>query len=476
MNTSIVTALLLIVCSSGAQAQLLKKLGDKVVNSTEKAVERKVEQAVDKAADKVTHPDTYKKGKVPKTEENSSSGSSAGVYSATQSGKVGTSIAMPYDVPQATTKLSQSPQVRWLDLGVGKKFKPAEDHNLQQVITVNPYLSPERPMFGQMNGLQCAPDGSLVLAGTAGLDAEGGVKGVGWWKIAPDGAITSLVSRPYGSPYVGVYPSSDFSIAPDGTVLTIFTEEINTNSVGTKVIRIFPEGRMQKVAEGLEHPGMPVQDPSGNIWVANKKSEELLRISSSGVITTVIHPERGWSNQAMAAQERITLKHIAWDPVHGELVTGGSFITAKPHDMHTSIWRIRPDGQARRVYYTVKAGRSPVGQNTDAIWSLTVDAKGSIVVATKIMNDKARRQIARLDEKTGKLMVLTGQSFIKVSSRDFSGYRAGHEEAPYDGPAAHANFREANNICYGADGTLYILDAHQVRRLDNDGIVRTWAY
>jgi len=457
------TILLLLMCSIATQAQFLKKLGDKVVNSAERAIERKAEQkteeAVNKAADKATDPGTYK-GKKNNT-------------SPAEDPEDASLVGMPYDAPQAPAKVSQPPQVRWLDLGVGKKFKPAED-DLQQVIAVNPYLSPERPLFGAMHGLQCAPDGSLVLAGTAGLDAEGGVTGVGWWKIGPDGAITSLVSRPYDRPHhPGIYPGDDFSVAPDGSLLTIFIEEINTNRVGTKVVRISPDGRMKTVAEGLEHPGMPVQDPAGNIWVSNKKNNELLCISPEGAITTVISAERGWSNKTLAPQERITFEHIAWDPVHNELVAGGGFITSKPHDLHTSVWRIRPDGQARRVYYNVKNGRSPVGQNTDAIWSLTVDAQGRIVVATIVMDDRATRQITRLDEKTAKMVVLTGQSFAKGST--FS-YRAGHEEAPHDGPAAHANFRKAKNICYGPDGTLFVLDEHQVRRLDTDGVVRTWAY
>jgi|GEM_PF-1313720 len=469
--------LLFLMCSSATQAQFLKKLGDKVVKSAERAVERKVEQktqeAVDQAADKATDPKTYQKGSSSEKEQSSaSSGKSVGVSSSGMSGKVLASVAVSYDAPQATAKVSQPPQVRWLDPGVGKKFKPAEDSTIKQVVAMNPYLSPERPMFSEMYHLQSAPDGSLVLAGSAGLDAEGGVKGIGWWKISPDGAITSLVSRPIGSPNPGVHPSDEFSIAPDGSLLTIFTEEINTNRVGTKVVRIFPDGRMQTVAEGLEHPGMPVQDPSGNIWVSNKKFEELLRISPDGAIFTVISAERSWSNKALDPKERITLEHIAWDPVHNELVAGGGFITAKPHDLHSSVWRIRPDGQARRIYYNVKGGRSPVGQNTDAIWSLTVDAKGRIVATTIIMDDQATRQITRLDEKAAKLTVLTGQSFGKWGTP----YRAGHEEAPHDGTAAYANFRKAKNICYAPDGTLFVLDEHQVRRLDTDGTVRTWAY
>lgn len=442
----------LALCAVPAAAQGLEGMLKRIGKQVKEEVQRKVE---DKAKKTVTEP----VGRVL------NGGTAA---STTRSGVAG----IAYDAPRRDARVGQPPQQVWYAPAVGRKFEPIQE-NQPQIVAVNPYLTPEQPFFGAMHGMQCAADGSLVVAGEGGLDAEGGVKGVGWWKIATDGAITSLVSRPYGSPDPGVHPGADFSLASNGSLLMILTEEIKTNRVGTKVVRISPDGRMRTVAEGLEHPGMPVQDPSGNIWVSNKKSDELLRISPDGAIATVIGPERGWSNEALQPQERIHLEHIAWDPVHGELVAGGGRINAKPLDMHIGLWRIRPDGQARRVYYTVKHGRSPVGQNTDTIWALTVDAQGRIVVATAILNDRARRQIARLDEKTGKLVVLTGQSFAKAG---FSHYRAGHEEAPHDGPAAHANFREANNICQGPDGALFVLDAHLVRRVNPDGNVRTWAY
>lgn len=97
-----------------------------------------------------------------------------------------------------------------------------------------------------------------------------------------------------------------------------------------------------------------------------------------------------------------------------------------------------------------------------------------MVVASRLLADRARRQVMRLDETRGKPIVLTGQSFGK----EFAGndYRPGHEEAPYDGVAAHASFREAKNLCYGPDRTPFVLDEHQVRRFDADGLVRTWAY
>ena len=367
-----------------------------------------------------------------------------------------------WSAPRADSRKGDAPKVVWFRPGRGHKFEPMQD-TPRQIVASNPYLSTDAPFFGSMSGLQCARDGSLVLAGDGGLDADGGVAGTGWWRIAPDGAITPLVTRPLHSPGT-IFPSADFSVLADGALLT---------SSRDAVLRISPDGRAHTVLGGMDEPGMPVQDPSGNIWVADKQHCELRRIAPDGNVTTVVGAERVCSEQP--APDRINLANIAWDPVHGELVAGGGRIVGRPtHDMHITLWRIRPDGQARRVYYTVKAGRSPIAQNTDTIWSLTVDGEGRIVVATRLLADQARRQIMRLDEARGKLVVLTGQSFAKAFG--FSDYRAGHEEAPYDGVAAHASFREAKNICYGPDRTLFVLDDHLVRRFDADGNVRTWAY
>lgn len=385
--------------------------------------------------------------------------------SASASASVGGGTLMAgqsWQAPRADRRIGDAPQGVWFRPGRGHKFEPMQE-TPRQIVATNPYLSTDAPFFGSMSGLQCAADGSLVLAGDGGLDADGGVAGTGWWRIASDGAITPLVTRPLHSPGT-IYPSADFSVTPDGTLLT---------STRDAVLRISPDGQAHTVLAGMDEPGMPVQDPSGNIWVADKEHCELRRIASDGTDTTVVGPERVCSEQP--AQDRINLANIAWDPVHGELVAGGGRIVARPaHDMHITLWRIRPDGQARRVYYTVKAGRSPIAQNTDTIWSMTVDDQGRIVVATRLLDDRARRQIMRLDEARGKLVVLTGQSFAKAFG--FSDYRAGHEEAPYDGAAAHASFREAKNICYGPDRTLFVLDDHLVRRFDTDGTVRTWAY
>lgn len=367
-----------------------------------------------------------------------------------------------YDAPRADTRIGGAPQSLWLAPRVGGKFEPMAQAPAQ-VVAANPYLDPQRPFFGVLNHMQCASDGSLVVAADAGLDAEGGIAGRGFWTIAADGAVSPLVSHAYRA-QSDIPAGPAFALLPGGGLVVAGDDAL---------LRVDAGGGVRTLASGLKDPGQPVVDPAGNVWFAHDNACELRRLAPDGSLATVVPRERGECG-ALPVAERINVRHIAWDPVHGELVAGGGKIVASPHDMHVTLWRIRPDGQARRVYYTVKAGRSPVGQNTDAIWSVAVDARGRIVVATRLLDDRARRQAMRLDEARGRLVPLTGQSFAKA----FGGndYRPGHEEAPYDGPAAHASFREANDICHGPDGTLFVLDEHLVRRLDTDGRVRTWAY
>lgn len=317
MKSSLIISVLFFFFHPSLQGQILKKLGDKVVNTVEKTVERKVEQ---KTEEKVNS--TIDKLDKPNSNKTENTNQKAGTLPSTEKNQKNSSeVYIGYDAPQSTTKISPPELIRWLDLKVGKKFKEPEDKNLKQVIAVNPYLSPESPFFGNLFGLQSAPDGSLILGATAGLDSEGGVKGIGWRKIAPDGAITNFASRPYHSPHPGIYPSEKFSIASDGTLLTLFTEEIKSNRVGTKIVRVHSNGKMDVIADGLENPGMPVEDSKGNIWFSNKGGTELLRISPDGQLTGNLIGDQSWSNKELSPQERISLEYIAWDPIHNELVS-----------------------------------------------------------------------------------------------------------------------------------------------------------
>ena len=449
------TMLALVLTAIVAATPLATATANELEGLFKRAAQRVKQEAIRKAEDRVTEAARTPLRAVDGAGSNAAPSSSG----ARGSGKAGAR----YVAPRADTRIGNVPQSLWLQPRVGAKFEPMQGPPAQ-VIAVNPYLDPQRPFFAVVHRMQCAADGSLLVSGDGGLDAEGGIAGRGIWKIAADGAVAPWVSHAYGA-QSDIPAGRAFTLTPDGALLTVSDDAL---------VRVGTDGSARVLASGLKEPGEPVLDPSGNIWFSNNQGCELLRRSPDGGTTTVIGPDRT-SCSELPPDQAIDLDRIAWDRVNGELVVGGSTIVAKPkHDMHISVWRVRPDGQARRVFYTVKGGRSPVGQNTDTIWALTVDAKGRIVVATRLMGTQVRRQLMRVDESRARLVPVTGQAFRK----QFGGndYRPGHEEAPYDGAAASANFREAKDLCEGPDGTLFVLDEHLVRRVDKDGQVRTWAY
>ncbi len=372
--------------------------------------------------------------------------------------------------PSATVRHSDAPQDLWLDVRYGAKLKPAAGK--PQIIVTNPFMAADNFLFATMKGMDCAADGSVIVAGEGWQNGE--IASIGWWRIAADGAVTPIASHARYAQTTMPLPYS-FSAGKDGSLLTMSGDAVyrvqNGRSAvlaGEKGARGYQDGPGDTAR--FDQAGYPVEDGQGNVWISDQNGCVLRRITADGDVSTVIGKELSACG-TKPGPERIPLSSIAWDATNGELVVAGSVIVARPtHDLHVSVWRVRPDGQARRVYHTVKAGRSAIGQNMDHIWAATVDAAGRVVVATRPIPGFARRQIMRLDEKAGRLVPVTGQAF------GYADIRPGGEEEPHDGPAARASFREGKRICYAPDRTLFVPDEHLVRRINADGTVRTWAY
>jgi hypothetical protein len=440
------------VAAAHAQGGILGRMLDRAVTKVEQEIDRK---ASDTAA-----------GRQPARPVAPSTSSSPASTPATAA----TPLAGRSIGPRATERQGEAPRNLWLDVRYGAKFIPPAGK--PQIIATNPYLLPDRFLFTSLQGLACLPDGGLIVSGKGW--ENGDVSGIGWWRIAADGAVTPLAAWPE-YPRTARPEPYKFSAASDGSLLTA-SEHAIYRVRGEAVERLAGRDGTSGYRDGpasdalFKAPGVPVEDGMGNIWVADQQGCVLRRIASDGMVSTVIGQALSGCGERSGG-ERIPLDTIAWDAVHGESVAGGSTMVAQPtHDMHVTVWRIRPDGQARRVYYTVKAGRSAIGQNMDTIWTLAVDPQGAIFVATRPIPGFARRQIMRLDEKTARLVPVTGAAFGDPD------IRPGREEDPYDGPAAHASFRESKRMCFGPDRTLFVLDEHLLRRVNTDGTVRTWAY
>lgn len=415
----------------------------------------------------------------------SSSGSPSSSYPSSSGAPSSGGFAGSSVGPSATTMIGSVPQrlsieslTFWQQRG-GVKFAGQGPTDL---IATNPYLSPGNPLFAGLDGVDCAADGSVIVSGDGW--ANGDFSGEGWWRVAADGTITPLATEAFerrSQPLTG-----KFGVTSDGSLVSAYREAIYRVTPGGGFQRIAGMTGTPGYADGpataarFKTPGAPLQDPQGNVWVVDAGGRDenqacaLRRIGPDGMVSTVIGPDRSGCRNATPAPQRVMMNAIAWDAANGELVTAGIATQLTDSDLHTSIWRVKPDGQARRVYYNVKAGRSPAGGNVDGIYQIAVDRLGRIsVLGATIPNGNVNRRIMRLNESTGRLVSITGQGAAARSTRAY----------PLDGPAAAAdihtnvtNNKAGASMCFAPDGTLFFIDASLLRRLNTDGTVRTWAY
>jgi hypothetical protein len=138
---------------------------------------------------------------------------------------------LTFVVPQATTKVAA--EVRTLKADTAFMGGTIAT----QLLIDNPYLDPNDPFFGIPRQIACLPDGSVAVASTAKWHKEGRFKdnpyASGFWRIAPDGAITAIAAKHIiveNSPYYPVcgmpFQKSrinpeirPMSAAPDGSLL-----------------------------------------------------------------------------------------------------------------------------------------------------------------------------------------------------------------------------------------------------------------
>ncbi len=399
-----------------------------------------------------------------------------------------------YVPAQATARVADGPRRAMMAPGYGRKLSTPGD----QLTITNPYLDLKQVFFARLTELHYAADGGLIVGGRVELDKEMQALGTGYWRIAPDGAITPLHTRstrtygktsgtkcdaPYGRTHL---EPENFSPALNGSVV---------KGIDYAVVRIESDGYVRRIAGApfsCEENGNPslvkgfvdgpadtarfdmvsrvMSDPHGNVWVVDQRGCALRRISPDGQVTTVIAPEQA-CGKSLAPEDRVGLHELAWDTVRGELVSSASFSVAMPvHNLYNTVWRIRPTGEFRRVLYSHKVGRiSPAKHLLDGIWSLTVDPHGRIHVGSAIMARESSAVLAvlRVDEAGATVVRVTGASPARSQLSD---------DEPQDGPAGRARFRWLKSLSFAPDGTLYIRDEHLVRKLDRSGEVTTWAF
>jgi len=402
-----------------------------------------------------------------------------------------------YVAVQATEKVADGPRTATIQQGYGRKF--ATENTKPRITISNPYLDPATALFAEKVKLQCTADGGLVVAGRAGFDKDGRALGTGFWRVAPDGALTPLITRstnaygltsltrcnaPFGKSYSPVGP---FTLAADGRLLV---------SSSAAVLAVAPEGFVSRIAgsprecendgakgiagfgdgEGggalFNEPSRPVEDPDGNLWVPDQRGCALRKITPKGEVSTVLGPDVLCDN-TVARENQPFLDNLMWDTAHGELVAGGSRTTARPlHDLYTLVWRIRPNGEYRRVLFGKKVTRvSPSKHHLDGVDAIAVDPKGRIFIISRLMVFEQRGwdelQLMLVDEAGATVVPVSGTTIPKYT------WIADH---PLDGPLEKAVFKFSHDMCISPDGTTFVSDDIFVRRIDTKGQVTTWLF
>jgi hypothetical protein len=391
---------------------------------------------------------------------------------------------LSFVTPRATTKVAT--EVRALRSTVTDDRKFNGGVLSPRVLIDNPYMDPTDPFFGVPRQVACLPDGSVAVASTAKLHKEGRFKDTpyasGFWRIAPDGAITAIAAKhailenspyyPYcGMPFSKTRIQSDIlpmSTAPDGSLLFPYDSSI---------LRLTLDGRVEAVPQRPElcaadaapaadkrfaKPEAAAQDPRGNVWVSDGEACVLKRVAPDGAVTTVL--TRQQMCPADQPENWIRGEFLAWDTVHDELVMSGGLLWQKAPkaNFYSMVYRVTPDGVPRRVFLGVKLGR--LAPRVDGISGLSLDSKGNIYVGAGIADPGNGYQVVRLDEAKGTPVLVAGAPTPTDVNHG-------------DGPARQAYFRSFRSMCFAPDDTLYINDSTNViRKLTPAGQVTTWAF
>ena len=386
--------------------------------------------------------------------------------------------------PRATKEISKTPRTLTSNIRDEKKLKTGLVS--PRILLDNPYMDPADPFFNIPRSMACTPDGGLVVASTAKLATGGRFQGTpyasGFWKIAPDGAITALAAK-----HIVVesaqYPICDapfeksriraeikpmtrtkdggFLFASEDVILKL-TAAGRVELVPPSAPACAPPGLSKEAIARFKSAGAAVEDPRGAIWASDPAGCALLRIDPDGTTHTVLDKATVCPTDDPA--NYVLMNYLAWDNVKDELVTSGAMFWGGPKtNVYSSIWRVSPSGKARRAYLALKVGKDPLAKRVDGISGLAIDSKGRIHFGAGIAEGSGG-QIRRLDEKTGASVVVTGSS--RPTDVSYA-----------DGPVKQAYFGTVRDLCFAPNDTLFVNDASLViRKLTTSGQVTTWAF
>lgn len=198
-------------------------------------------------------------------------------------------------------------------------------------------------------------------------------------------------------------------------------------------------------------------DDAGNLYVADSKNHVIRRMAPDGQVTTVA----GKAGEYGAADGAPDVARLA-APRRIAIGAGGVLYVAAPLD--GAIRRVAPDGSiatlvtdAPRIFSRVggEPGLIPFGD----ISGIAAGLDGNLYVAD------ARDNTVRKITPDGHVIHLAGKP--RASTDEFAG------EFQTDGVGARAHFNQLGDIVAHRDGSLTLLSAYSVRRIEASGAVTT---
>ena len=267
-------------------------------------------------------------------------------------------------------------------------------------------MNTSQVFFAQMVGMVATADGSVIVGARVGLDQQARALGTGYWRIAPDGAITPLHSRStntYGktpttkcdAPYSRTHlDPENFALAPDGRLVKAdricdredrrrwvrASESPVNRSPARKAVRR-PAFAAPRMARPMRRASTKRRRARRSAWQRlDRRSDRLLaapprhrREGHDG------HQRRAILRQDIVREDQPALDLLAWDSVHDELVTAWSRPVATPvHNLYSTVWRVKPIGRIQAGAVRHEVGKSPAKHLIDGISAFAVASAASI--------------------------------------------------------------------------------------------------
>ena len=197
----------------------------------------------------------------------------------------------------------------------------------------------------------------------------------------------------------------------------------------------------------LDSPRGVATDEDGELYIADHMNGRILGVASSGEVQVLLDHSQRLEEPRVQRPDGIALDG-----------TGG-LVLADPRGHR--IWRLDlASGAATPLAGTGTQGSSPdtvaaLAANLATPVGVAVDADGRVY-----FSEFAGNRVRRLDPD-GTLVTFAG-----TGAPEFGGD---------GGPATSADVAFPEGVAVGGDGTVYVAGAHVVRRIADDGIIRTFA-